>query len=302
MGSVKQLLIDTDPGTDDAIAMAMALNAPQAQVAGVTITAGNASITHCVRNALAVLEHMGRTDVPVAVGAERALAGKFAHAYDFHGHRGIGIRFPRPGTSSHHGGAVDFMAQTLGVYPKSLSLVALGPLTNIARLLKRYPDTRENIGELIVMGGALERGNATPYAEFNTYSDPEAADIVFASHLPVRLVPLEACRQVVMQARDLRRYRDEKVRAARLTYRILRRWFERRGFDQWYDPCDPVALVLALVPEFATYDRGVVVVDTGNGDTRGRTLFRSGPGNVSVAREVNAAGLHHFMDCLLKAG
>ncbi|MBI4310539.1 MAG: nucleoside hydrolase [Chloroflexi bacterium] len=313
------LLIDTDPGTDDAIALLMALNAPDAEVAGVTTVGGNASLSHVTKNALAVLEHMGRTSVPVAKGAAISLAGDpFRYAYDFHGHRGLGVHMLRPTAAAVREDAVSFMAaRILEGFPlavaergiegerseeKGVTLVALGPLTNVARLLQQYPHAAQGIARLVVMGGALDQGNVTPYAEFNTYNDPEAASAVFASGVPITLVPLDACAQVTLSAKDLARWRDSKAPAARLADRILLKWFQRQTNHQAFDPCDPLAMAVALAPDIASYEHGSVTVDTSAEETRGRTLFQPGSGNVSVARRVDAAAFYALLDELLLRG
>ena len=297
---MQRLLLDVDPGTDDAIAMLMALNSPDVELLGITVTGGNASLTHCTRNALSILEHVNRTDIEVARGAASPLVGNFGYAYDYHGHRGIGVRFPRASTSPVRKSISEFVADSISNAIDPISLVALGPLTNVASLIQNHPDIAKRISRFIVMGGALEAGNVTPHAEFNIFEDPEAAAVTFSSGLPITLVPLEACEQVRMDATDLRRYRNESAPAARLTHRILTKWFERRGFDQTYYPCDPLAAAIAINANIATYITGSLMVDTGNSPTRGQTTFVPGPGNVSLTNEVDANLFHTFMDQLLK--
>ncbi len=297
---MQNLLIDTDPGTDDAIALLMALNAPDARILGVTTAGGNASLAHTTKNVLAVLEHMGRTQVPVAKGASHPQAGgQYRYGYDFHGHRGIGVHFPHASNVVAQQDAAGFMERILTASAEPVTLLALAPLTNVAHLLQRAPLAARRIARLLVMGGALEKGNVTPYAEFNFYNDPEAAALVLASGLPVTLVPLETCAQVMLNVKDLARWRDADAPAARLADRILYKWFQRQPGHRLYDPCDPLALAVALAPAIASYEVGAVTVDTSQSETRGRMEFRPGPGPVSVAKQVDVAAFHSLLDTLL---
>lgn len=297
---MQNLLIDTDPGTDDAIALLMALNAPNARVLGVTTAGGNASLSHTTRNALAVLEHMGRADVPVAKGASHPLAGgQYRNGYDFHGHRGIGVHFPHAANAAVQQDAVGFMERVLSASTEPVTLLALAPLTNVAHLLQRAPQAVRRITRLVVMGGALEKGNVTPYAEFNFFNDPEATAMVMASGLPVTLVPLETCAQVMLNVKDLARWRDSDAPAARLADRILHKWFQRQPDLRLYDPCDALAIALALSPTIAQYQTGEVSVDTSAGETRGHADFRPGPGPITIAKQVDAAAFHQLLDKLL---
>ncbi|MBI4338563.1 MAG: nucleoside hydrolase [Chloroflexi bacterium] len=297
---MKRILIDTDPGTDDAIALLMALNAPEIEVAGITTTGGNASLAHVTRNVLSILEHMGRADVPVARGAAGPLlGGTFHHAYDLHGHRGIGVHFPRATTTPVAEDAPAFMARLLSGSASPMTVVALGPLTNMALLLRRHPQAALRIGGLVATGGALRDDNGTPTVEFNVGNDPEAASSVLSSGLPVVLVPREACDQVRLEARDLARFRDARTPAARLAYRILLKWFQRQGFDRSYVPSDPLAMAIALQPAVASYARGAVTVDITSGETRGQTLLQPGDGPIAVAGKIDARAFHTLLDALL---
>ena len=192
-----QLIIDTDPGVDDAIAILMALAASEVEILGLTTVGGNVPLARATRNALSLLQAAGRSDIPVAKGASRPLRGKFAYAPHFHGPGGLAQRLPDPATGPVEEGAVKFLYDQLTGERGEAVLVALGPLTNLAMLLRDRPIALEQAKQIVVMGGAVNTpGNVTPEAEFNFYCDPVAADIVLSSRLPITMVDLEACRQV----------------------------------------------------------------------------------------------------------
>ncbi len=297
---MQPFLIDADAGTDDAIALLMALNAPEVDVLGVTTSGGNASLSHTTRNTLAVLEHMGRASVPVARGFDHALAGgQFHHGYDFHGHRGIGVHMPRATIAPIQQDAPTFMANALAASPSPVAFVALAPLTSIAHLLQRHPAAARNISRLVFSSGALETGDMTPYANFNSRNDPEAAAIVFSSGVPITLAPLEACAQVTLSLKDLAHWRDADAPGARLADRILYKWFQRQPSQRLYIPCDLLTMAIALSPSIATYLTGAAAIDADEGETRGRIRFQPGSGPVTVANNVDITAFHRLLDALL---
>ena len=182
------VIIDTDPGVDDLLAILLAFNSSELQVDALTTVGGNCSLADATRNALRTLEVAARPDIPVYKGAARPLKGRYEYARYFHGPRGLTGRLPEPRIAAAHD-AVGAVASRIESARTPITLIALGPLTNVARLIMRHPDAAKSISTLVVMGGAVDvPGNVTPYAEFNTYSDPEAAEIVFRSGLDVRLI------------------------------------------------------------------------------------------------------------------
>ncbi|MBI4203071.1 MAG: nucleoside hydrolase [Chloroflexi bacterium] len=294
-----RLLIDTDPGTDDAIGLTMALSAPGVTVAGVTTVGGNASLAHVTKNTLALLDEMGRGDVPVARGASGPIAGdEFRHAYDYHGHRGVGVHMPRPASTPVTGSAAGFLASQLQAAPQPSTLVCLGPLTNIAHLLQQHSEAARSVGRLVVSGGATEDNSAAAYAQDNLCSDPEAAVLVLGAGIPTVIVPLEAAAQAAFRTTDLARWRDARTPAARLAHRILLKWFQRRSEERHYLPWDALTMALTLSPGIASYRNGTVSVDTGQGERRGRMSFQPGSGHVSIAHQVDAVAFHELLDCL----
>ena len=192
-------LIDCDPGHDDAIALLLALASPEVELLGVTTVAGNQTLEKTTTNALRVLELAGRGDVPVAAGADRPLARELFIADYVHGESGLdGPELPEPRAEPVDQHAVDFLAERILGSPRPVTLVPIGPLTNVALLLSRYPQAAGNVERVVIMGGAVAEGNVTPAAEFNIYVDPEAAWRVFHSGLPVTMIGLDVTHRALM--------------------------------------------------------------------------------------------------------
>ena len=163
-----KLMIDTDPGVDDAIAILMALASPEVEIVGLTSVGGNVPLARSTRNALALLQATGYEEIPIAKGASRPLQGTFKYAPQFHGPGGLSIRLPDPRITPVRQSAVEFLRDQITRESGKTVLLALGPLTNIAQLLCEYPDSLEQVKNIVAMGGAVNvPGNATPYAEFN---------------------------------------------------------------------------------------------------------------------------------------
>ena len=182
------------------------------EVLALTTVGGNVPLARTTRNALALLEYAARTDVPVARGSARPTRGRFGYAYAIHGTSGLTRRLPRPSTRPIDLNAVDFLAAQLREFPGQITLVALGPLTNLARLWLRHPGALEQAAQLVVMGGAVNTpGNVKPNAEFNFYSDPEAADVVLSSGVPLTLVDLAVCRQVGIDRQGVERLATSRL-------------------------------------------------------------------------------------------
>ena len=172
------VIIDCDPGHDDAIALLLALASPEVTLLGVTTVHGNQTLEKTTANAIRVLDLAGRADVAVAAGAERPLVRELTVASHVHGDSGLdGPALPPPGRAAGGEGAVDFMARAIAASPEPVTLVPTGPLTNVAQLLARTGGA--NVGRIVLMGGAIAEGNMTPAAEFNIWADPEAAQAVF---------------------------------------------------------------------------------------------------------------------------
>src|SRR3954470_20151661 len=196
------ILLDCDPGHDDAIALLLALGSDELELRGVTTVAGNQTLEKTTINAIRVLELAGRGEIPVAAGAHRPLVREARVAADVHGETGLdGPDLPPPRARPEAEHAVDFLAGRIA----GATLIATGPLTNVALLLARHPEARPE--RIVLMGGAIAEGNVTPAAEFNIWADPEAAHRVFSSGLDVTMVGLDVTRQALVTAEHAERLR-----------------------------------------------------------------------------------------------
>ena len=199
------IVIDCDPGHDDAMAILLALASPEVELRGVTTVAGNQTVEKTTRNALVVLEVAGRADVPVARGAAAPLKRPLRTAAHVHGETGLdGPELPEPSAQPVAAEAADFLAELI---EPGVVLVPTGPLTNVALMLERHPDVRDRLERIVWMGGAIAEGNITPAAEFNAFVDPEAAAAVFASGIPVTLIGLDITHKALFTREHAERLR-----------------------------------------------------------------------------------------------
>ncbi len=202
------VILDVDPGHDDAMAIMLACGAPELEVRAVTTVAGNVSLEKTTRNALRVLTLIGRDDVPVGTGAEAPLARPLHTAENIHGESGLdGHELAEPTFVPDGRGAVQLMADVLEASEEPATLVPVGPLTNIATFLEEHVALKEKIKQIVLMGGSIGPGNTTPAAEFNIYVDPEAAKIVFGSGLPITMVGLDVTHEATAGPEEVRRLR-----------------------------------------------------------------------------------------------
>ena len=279
-------IIDTDPGTDDAVAFIAALNSPELDVIALTTVGGNANLEDTTRNALDLMAHLGRPDMPVYKGAETPLTGEFPFAYDFHGPGGLSIALPASQSTPRPGPAADYIQNAARDHSGDLVILALGPLTNIAQALLDRPDLKDRIKELVVMGGAVEvPGNITPYAEFNTYCDPRAANVVFQSGVPVTLIGLDVCRHVFFTREG--DWQTATSSSERLAARLVKGWFDLHPDRDRFDLCDPLAIAAALDPSLIEY-RKAAVHAVEHGEQKGRTIADYGSADIDVALQVDA--------------
>ncbi|GGI42619.1 nucleoside hydrolase [Mammaliicoccus stepanovicii] len=199
------IIIDTDPGIDDIIAISAALNSDKLDVRLITSIGGNVGIEHTTKNALDIVNYFNK-NVPVAQGVNKPLLNKLSTAEHVHGHNGIGnyIINTSQNLSTISDNAVNAMYNTIMQSEEPITLVPIGPLTNIALLLSLYPETKNNIKEIVLMGGAAVGGNATPVAEFNIYADPHAAHIVFNIDIPIVMCGLDVTRETMINFNDIK--------------------------------------------------------------------------------------------------
>lgn len=298
-------IIDTDPGADDVLALIMALNAHRAgdlNILALTTVEGNARLEHTTANALRLLDYMGRRDIPVHVGSSTPLVGEFHHAYEVHGEEGLTVRLPDTDLRPADAHAVDFIVETALAMPGDLTLFALGPLTNVARALTQEPRVKDAIERIYIMGGQGDgSGNVTPYAEFNIWDDPHAANVVFSSGVPVTLLGLNISRQTSIP-RDDRSWQTGETPGERLAAQVLANWFELDEEDHRarFSLHDPVTIMAALRPDLITTRPATLTVAT-QGDRTGEiTADYENGGSVDVAVGVESATALSFMRGLLR--
>ncbi|WP_421282358.1 pyrimidine-specific ribonucleoside hydrolase RihA [Aeromonas veronii] len=202
------VILDCDPGHDDAIALILALASPELKVLAVTTSAGNQTPDKTLNNALRILTLLGRDDIPVAAGAPKPLARELIIADNVHGESGLdGPKLPDPAFAPQAMTGIELMARCLRESAEPVTLVPTGPLTNIALLLAAHPELKVKIARIVLMGGAAGAGNWTPAAEFNIYVDPEAADMIFKSGIPITMCGLDVTHEAQVMDEDIERVR-----------------------------------------------------------------------------------------------
>jgi inosine-uridine nucleoside N-ribohydrolase len=267
------ILIDCDPGHDDAIALLLALASPDVELVGVTTVSGNQTLDKTTANALRVLEFVGRGEIPVAAGADRPLVREQFAAAHVHGESGLdGPDLPAPKGVAIAQDAVKFLAEQIRGRDGAITLVPTGPLTNIALLLELEPDARPE--RIVLMGGAVGEGNITPAAEFNIWCDPEAAQRLFESGIDVTMIGLD----VTHQALITEAHADELRAAGRVGKLVAElidfysRFHSLRYPDLAGSPMhDPVAVAHVVWPELVATKPAFISVDCDWEDGRGRT-------------------------------
>ena len=303
----KPVILDVDPGHDDAVALMMACGSPDLDLLAVTTVAGNVPLEKTTRNALRVLSLVGHTHVPVAAGAAAPLCRPLHTAEDIHGESGLeGTEIPEAGFASDKRSAVDLIADTLRASPQPVTLVPLGPLTNVATLLCEHPDLKEKIAHVSLMGGSIGLGNTTPAAEFNIFVDPEAAREVFDSGLPVTMSGLDVTHQAGVGPAERERLRA--VGGLGAVVAELLDFFAATyegvfGFD--VPPLhDPVAVAAVLNSGLLGTRPMRVDVECGSDLTRGETVcdfygVTGKPPNAEVGVELDRdAFFEHLYDAL----
>jgi inosine-uridine nucleoside N-ribohydrolase len=295
------ILVDCDPGHDDAMALLLALASPEVEVVAVTTVAGNQTLDKVTANAIRVLDVAGAAAVPVAAGAERPLLGEGRVAADVHGESGLdGPDLPPPSRAPAPVHAVELMAARLR--ERALTLVPIGPLTNVALLLALHPELAGRIERVVLMGGAIGEGNVTPAAEFNIWVDPVAAARVLDSGLDVTMVGLDVTHRALLGGERVRRLRAAGRAGAVVAdlHAFYSRYHKTAyGFDG--TPVhDAMALAHVVAPGLLRTEHVNVEVDVGYGPSRGRTVVdrrgRTGrPANAHVAVDVEADA---FLDLL----
>ena len=295
------IILDCDPGHDDAIALLLALASPELELLGVTTVAGNQTLEKTTANAIRVLEFAGRGEIPVAEGADRPLVREQYVASYVHGETGLdGPDLPPPQGRPLDRHAVDFLADTIREHDGGVTLIPTGPLTNVALLLALHPDARPE--RIVLMGGAIAEGNVTPAAEFNIWADPEAAARVFAGGLDVTMVGLDVTHKALFTSAHVGRLAG---RVGRMVAELLEFYghFHKEvyGFDG--SPIhDAVAVAHVISDDLVKTEHLNTEIDVESELCRGRTVVdvwrRSGrEPNSHVAVDIDADG---FLDLLIE--
>ena len=273
----------------------MTLAAPSLDILGLTTVGGNVSLARATRNALALLEYAERSQVPVARGSARPIHGRFPYAYGIHSASGLTRRLPKPQVRPISIRAVDFLAGQLARFPGQVTLIALGPLTNLARLMRQHPGSLHQVANVVVMGGAVNvPGNVTRHAEFNFHSDPDAAQMVLSSGVPIILVDLAACHQVAITRRDTGLLKAD-TNSGKFVSQLLANWFVRDSGRERFAFYDPLAVAVAIDPAVVTTRRMALTVETVDRERLGTTTVSEHGSMVNVAQEVDT---HRFFELL----
>jgi purine nucleosidase len=293
------VIIDCDPGHDDALALLLAAGDSRLRLLGVTTVAGNQTLDKTTRNALKMLALAGVDDVPVAAGCDRPLVGTLTVAEDIHGTSGLdgpSLDVPIAEVAGRH--AVELMHRLIAGSAEPVTLIATGPLTNVALLLRTHPSVVPQVRRVVFMGGSTERGNTTPYGEFNIVTDPEAADIVLRSGLPTTMIGLNVTHQALATTEIIDEFRSMGTRLGAICadLMIFFAGAYRREFGFEHPPVhDPIAVAAVLDPSIVRTVAAAVTVELTGTYTRGATVVdlhrrtgRAPNAEVAVGLDVDA--------------
>src|SRR5689334_9650060 len=291
----KRIIIDTDPGVDDAFTFLLALASSEIQLEALTTTQGNVTVEKATRNALSILELGHASHIPVAKGSVLPLVQPLRASAYVHGESGIGnSQLPEPQVQPVPKHAVDYLIERVLAEPNELSIFPIGPMTNIAMAIRKEPKFAKAVRELVIMGGAIqEGGNMTALAEFNIYVDPHAAHIVFHSGIPITLIPLDVTHKCLLKQEHIDRLM--KINSP-ISYFIkdAMEVYLQASLELGYEGCalhDPLTLATVIAPELLTLRNYYVDVDISGGVSMGKTLadifnVTKQPANMRVAMDV----------------
>ena len=292
----KHIILDSDPGIDDSLAILLALASPEIVLDGVSTIHGNASTKQTTRNALAILELAQASHVPVFKGCDLPLVKESLLSPETHGNSGLGYaQLPEPMTQPKAGHGCDYLIEQIMARPGEVTLVAIGPLTNVAMAIRKEPRIVQNVKEVFIMGGAiLHPGNTTALAEYNTFVDPHEAHIVFHSGMPMTLTPLDVTYQCIFTQDDLNRLLKNHSPITKYIADSTRYYMEFHDEYQSIEGCvinDPMTLALTFMPEICDYKSLVMDVDISTGVGLGNTFadfynYEKKPANMKVAMGV----------------
>ena len=276
----RRIIIDTDPGIDDAMAIFLALRSAELKVEAITPVCGNVPLDLTLPNALRLVEIADRTDVPVAAGASHPLVRRLVTSGHVHGANGLaGVEFPEPKIKPVRETASEIIRRLVRENPGEITIVAVGPLTNVALVLRNDPEIAGMIPQIVIMGGSLSGGNITPAAEFNLYVDPEAARVVFDAHIPLTMVGLDVTRKCLLNEHQIEQLEAAKNSVSQAAGKIMRATFERmkHGGEVTVIALHDALTVASLIePEVITLQDYYVEVETTGEWTAGQTLGYDG--------------------------
>ncbi len=289
----KRIIIDTDPGIDDALAILLALASPELSLEGLSVVHGNCSLEQATKNGLSILELANASHIPLAKGCELPLVQPSLLAPETHGNTGLGYaKLPKPRSKPTVQHGCDFLIEKVMSNPGEFTLVAIGPLTNVALAIRKEPGMLEALKEIIIMGGAIRHeGNTTALAEFNTYVDPHAAHIIFHAGIPITLVPLDVTYQCILMAPDVERLLKIDSPIPQFIRDATGFYMEYHDSYQGIKGCvinDPLALALTFAPALCDFEELYVDVDISGGVSMGKTFadfynYDKKPANMKVA-------------------
>lgn len=306
MAQRRKIIIDTDPGQDDAVAILLALASPELEILGIATVAGNVPLALTEKNARKICELAGRPDVPVYAGAVRPMVNDLVTAEHVHGKTGLdGPDLPDPRMPLQAKHAVDWIIETLMAHEAGeVTLCTLGPLTNIALALVREPAIASRVREIVLMGGGFfEGGNVTPAAEFNIYVDPHAADVVFRSGIPIVMMPLDVTHKALTTSARIAAFRNLGTHVGSATAEMLE-FFERFDEEKYgsdggplHDPC---VIAYLLQPELFSGRLCNVSIETASELTLGMTVIdwwrvTDRPANAHVMRDIDHEGFFRLL-------
>jgi purine nucleosidase len=305
--TARPIVIDCDPGVDDAIALLLAFASPdELEVAGVTAVAGNVGLDRTSANALRIRDLTGRGDVPVHAGCARPILRPLTHAEHVHGETGLdGADLPPPRGAVADRHAVDFLIDAIAARPGAVTLCAMGPLTNLALAMVKEPGIVDDVREIVLMGGAIGAGNVTPSAEFNIHVDPHAAAVVFASGVKLTMIGLDVTHQAIVTPERLDAVRAIDSSVGRAVAGLLDH-YHRIDVDRYGAPGsplhDPCVIAYLLRPDLFSGREAFVEIETQSETTLGRTVVdlwgASGrEPNATVIERIDAVG---FFDLLIE--
>jgi len=291
----KRIIIDTDPGVDDALTFLLALASPEIKLEALTTTQGNVTLEKATRNALSVLELGRASHIPVASGSMLPLVQPLHASAYVHGESGIGnSQLPAPQAKTVPGHAVDYLIERVLAEPNEISIFPIGPMTNIAMAIRKEAKFAKAVKELVIMGGAIqENGNVTPLAEFNIHVDPHAAHIVFHSGIPITLIPLDVTQKCLLSQSHVDRLMKIKSPISRFIKEAMEVYL-KYSIELGYAGSalhDPLTLATIIAPELLTLKEYYVDVDISGGVSMGKTFadihnVTKKPANMKVAMNV----------------